>query len=117
MSLVGLSIRYPVGVVVLVLLIFLFGWLALAKIPVQLTPNVDIPRISVETRWLGRSPEEVEKEITYEQERFLKNVEGVVKMTSESSDSQATITLEVAAGADMSAALARVSDPRARVPT
>ena len=116
MSLVGLSIRYPVGVVVVVLLIFLFGWLALAKIPVQLTPNVDIPRISVETRWLGRSPEEVEKEITYEQERFLKNVEGVVKMTSESSDSQATITLEFAAGADMSEALVRVQNALARVP-
>jgi len=53
----------------------------------QLTPDVEIPTITVETRWPGASPQEVEKEIVQEQEEQLQSVEGLQKLTSESMDS------------------------------
>lgn len=86
-------VRNPVKVIVGVILVALFGGIALYKMPMQLTPDVEIPTITVETRWPGASPQEVEKEIVQEQEEQLQSVEGLQKLTSESMDSMGRIIL------------------------
>ncbi len=110
MTLVDISIRRPVSVIVGVILLVLFGLLALYRIPVQLVPSVDRAEISVQTIWPGASPEEIEREIILEQEEQLKSVEGVRRMTSESLDSVGRILLEFPVGTDITAALVRVSN-------
>ena len=87
MKLVETSIKKPVGVAVGVIFVILFGVISLFKIPVQLTPDVEKPRITVSTFWQGASPQEVETEIVREQEDELKAVDSLVEMTSESQDS------------------------------
>lgn len=109
-------IRNPVKVTVGVLLIVLFGLVALDRMPMQLTPEVQRPTISVETRWPGASPQEVEREIILEQEEQLKSVEGIVKLSSESSDSRGTITLEFQVGTNMDEALLKVNSRLQQVP-
>lgn len=109
MGLIEAFVRNRVKVSVGVLLVALFGTIALTTMPTQLTPEVQIPTITVETRWPGGSPQEVEREIILEQEEQLKGVEGVTKMSSEASDSLARITLEFSIGTDMSRALLLVS--------
>ena len=79
-------VHSPVKVTVAVLLIGLFGCVSLLQMPMQLTPEVQIPSITIETRWPGASPQEVEQEIVLEQEEYLKSVEGIQKMSSESAD-------------------------------
>ncbi len=102
-------VHNPVKVAVGVLLVALFGVIGFMRMPMQLTPEVQIPTISIETRWPGASPQEVEKEIIDEQEEQLKGVEGVTKMTSEAKDSSGTITLEFLVGANMEEALLLVN--------
>ncbi|MEX2121930.1 MAG: efflux RND transporter permease subunit [Pirellulales bacterium] len=102
-------VRNPVKVCVGVILLALFGTLALYSMPMQLTPEVEIPTLTIETSWPGASPQEVESEIIQEQEEQLQSVEGVTKMTSESMDSVGRITLEFAVGADISQALLLVN--------
>jgi HAE1 family hydrophobic/amphiphilic exporter-1 len=109
-------IRNPVKVSVGVLLLALFGIIGLLRMPMQLTPEVNIPTITVETRWPGASPQEVEREIVQEQEEQLKAVEGVTKMSSESQDSRGTITLEFRVGIDMEEALLKVNSRLQQVP-
>ena len=109
-------IRNPVKVTVAVLLLALFGIIALLRMPMQLTPEVQIPTISVTTRWPGASPQEVEREIIQEQEEQLKAVEGVTKMSSESMDSNGTITLEFRVGTNMEEALLKVNSRLQQVP-
>ena len=109
MNLFDAFVRSPVKVAVGVLLVALFGVVALLGMPMQLTPEVETPTITVETRWPGGSPQEVEREITVEQEEQLKSVEGITKMTSESADSKSTITLEFLVGTNMEEALLRVN--------
>ncbi len=99
----------PVKVAVGVLLTALFGTVALMRMPMQLTPEVQTPTISIQTVWPGASPQEVEREIVTEQEEQLKGVQGVTKMSSESADSRGTITLEFLVGTDMSEALLKVN--------
>jgi len=109
LGLVGAFVRNPVKVTVGVLLVVLFGAIALFSMPMQLTPEVVTPTITIETRWPGASPEEVEREIVQEQEEQLKGVEGVTKMSSECMDSRGRVILEFPAGTNMSGALLRVN--------
>jgi len=114
--LVEAVIAYPVSVAVGVIFLTLFGALSLAQIPVQLTPTVDKPEITVETVWRGASPEEVEREIVDRQEEQLKATEGLVEMTSESLDGLGRVILKFQVGTDLDAARLRVSNRLNQVP-
>jgi HAE1 family hydrophobic/amphiphilic exporter-1 len=109
MNLIAACVANPVKVTVGVLLLVLFGGLALVSMPVQLTPEVEIPTITVESRWRGASPQEVERELVQPLEEQLRSVEGLVKLSSESADSIGSITLEFTVGTDMSQALVKVN--------
>ncbi len=104
-GLIRLSIERPIAVLAAVLMVVMFGVVALAKIPIQLTPDVRKPVISLETIWPGAAPAEIEREITNEQEEVLKGLEGLEEISSESQDGRSRITLEFAIGQDMSRAL------------
>jgi HAE1 family hydrophobic/amphiphilic exporter-1 len=111
------SIHLPVTTAVGVLLLALFGVIALVRLPIQLTPNVERPRITVETVWPGASPQEIEREIVEEQEEQLKSLEGLVKMESSSQDSVGTITLTFQVGTSLDSGLLKVSNRLQQVPT
>jgi HAE1 family hydrophobic/amphiphilic exporter-1 len=116
MSLVHWFVANPVKVTVGVLLVTLFGVIGLMQMPMQLTPEVQTPSLTIETRWPGASPQEVEQEIIQEQEEQLKSVEGVVKLSSESLDSSGKITMEFAIGTNMEEALLKVNSRLQQVP-
>jgi HAE1 family hydrophobic/amphiphilic exporter-1 len=109
MNFIRAVVHNPVKVTVGVLLVALFGVVALLRMPLQLTPEVNRPTISVQTRWPGASPQEVEREIIIEQEEQLKSVEGLVKLSSEATDSQGTVKLEFHVGTDLESALLKVN--------
>jgi HAE1 family hydrophobic/amphiphilic exporter-1 len=117
MNLITQFVHNPVKVCVGVILLLLFGILAIINMPMQLTPEVEVPTLTIETRWPGASPEEVEKQIIHEQEEQLKSVEGVRKMTSESMDSMGRVTLEFPVGTNMSEALLKVNTKLSQVQT
>ncbi len=71
MKIIHDAIRFPVTTAVGVILLVLFGSIALTRIPVQLTPNVEDPEITVSTIWPGASPQEIEREMVDEQEEEL----------------------------------------------
>jgi HAE1 family hydrophobic/amphiphilic exporter-1 len=102
-------VKNPVKVTVGALLMTLFGLIAVTRMPMQLIPEVNTPTVTVETRWPGASPQEVEREIIQEQEEHLQSVEGVRKMSSESMDSMGRVTLEFLVGTKMEEALLKVN--------
>lgn len=116
MNLIHAIVHNPVKVSVGVLMTVLFGLVALTRMPMQLTPEVQRPTITVETRWPGASPQEVEREIVLEQEEQLKSVEGITKLSSESADSKGSITLEFLVGTNMDEALLKVNSRLQQVP-
>lgn len=117
MKLVETSIAKPVTTAVGVILLVLFGILALTRIPIQLTPSVEQPEITVTTVWPGASPFEIEREIIDEQEEQLKSLEGMVRMVSTSSDSRGEIILSFLTGTDVDAAILKVSNRLEQVPS
>ena len=110
MDIVRFAIQKPVTVTVGVILIVMFGLIGLTEIPIQLTPTVDRPVITVQTVWPGRSPQEIIDEIVKKQEEELKNVGNLKRMTSTSSQGSATVQLEFYIGASIARARQEVSD-------
>ncbi|MEM1446193.1 MAG: efflux RND transporter permease subunit [Planctomycetota bacterium] len=110
------AIQNRVKVAVGVILLVLFGLLALRSLPVQLTPDVDPTIVTVTTEWTGASPEEIEREIVEEQEDVLKNVRNLVKMVATAAQDQATIELEFVTGTPLESARVEVSDALREVP-
>jgi len=108
MTLTRLALSNPVAAVVAVLLVLLFGTIALVNLPVQMIPSVVIPRITIETPWRAAAPEEVESEIIEAQEDALRGIPGVDKLVSSAAQGQATITLTFDPGLPVERALIEV---------
>ncbi len=115
MNIIRLAIDRPIAVVAAVLMVILFGLLALQTIPIQLTPDVQRPVITVSTSWAGAAPAEIEREILIPQEDVLSGIEGVTDMLSEGWTGEGEITLEFAIGTDMNRALLLVANRLDRV--
>lgn len=109
MWLADFSIENPVKVTVGVILLCLFGTLAFFGIPIQLTPEVSKPVISVNTRWPGASPEEIEKEIVAKQEEQLQGVEGMTDFKSYCFDSFCEVEMEFLVGTDIDSTIVKVN--------
>ncbi|PIE22249.1 MAG: acriflavin resistance protein [Planctomycetota bacterium] len=107
----------PVTVLVGVFLLVLFGGLSIARLPIQLTPDVDIPLITVTTHWEGAAPQEIESEILEEQEERLKSVPGLRQMISTAVEGGGTVTLEFDVGTDIARKLFEVDEKLQQVPS
>ncbi len=116
MGMLAWCISRPVTVTVAVFLLVMAGLIGLREIPIQLTPTVDRPIITVTTSWPGRSPQEIIDEITKEQEEFLKNTTNLDVMSSTTSEGTTSISLEFTVGSDIDRALQEVSDALRQVP-
>jgi len=115
MNLIRLSIARPIAIIAAVLMILLFGLVALQTIPIQLTPDVRKPVLTITTNWVGAAPAEVEREVTNRQEEVLKGLEGLARMVSQSQDNSSEITLEFNVGHNMDRALLLVANSLDRV--
>jgi hydrophobic/amphiphilic exporter-1 (mainly G- bacteria), HAE1 family len=115
-GIIGWAIRRPVSTAVGVILVLIFGFLSVSGIPIQLTPDVTVPTVTVTTTWPGASPVEIETEILEEQEEALKSLPGLQRMTSEAVRNRGTVTLELEVGVNLEEALVRVTNLLSQVP-
>lgn len=104
------SISKPVSVAVAVILIVMFGLIGLNNLPVQLTPDIELPEITVTTTWAGATPYEIEQDIIDKQEEVLKGLQNLTKMESSSYNNYGEISLTFRVGIDLDNALLRVSN-------
>jgi HAE1 family hydrophobic/amphiphilic exporter-1 len=110
MDLIKFSIKNPVTIIVSVLIVVLFGFLSLSKLPYQLTPSVTKPEIKITTVWPGATPHEIEREIIEEQEDALKSLNNLIEYESSAKDDRGEITLTFKLDTDIRVALQDVSN-------
>jgi multidrug efflux pump subunit AcrB len=102
-------------VAVSVAIICILGIVAALKIPVQMIPDLEVRTISVRTGWVGATPQDVEKEILIEQERYLRSLPNLKRMTSYAVMGRATIELEFPFGVDVNDAMINVNNALSQV--
>lgn len=89
---------------------------AAVRMPVQMIPDLEVRTVTVETTWPGATPQDVEKEILIEQERYLRTVPNLSRMVAAAETGKATIRLEFPFGVNVTDALIRVNNALSQVP-
>jgi HAE1 family hydrophobic/amphiphilic exporter-1 len=115
MDVIRTAITRPIAVIAAVLMVVLFGMVALERIPIQLAPDVNRPVISIETIWFGAAPAEVEREILNRQEEVMAGLEGLEIMIGRAEQGRSRLTLEFGVGTEMDRALLLVSNRLDRI--
>lgn len=105
MNLTRSSVKNPAAVLVIVALVFIFGVIAMLKLPIQLTPDIEQPQITISTGWRAAAPEEVESVIIEPQENVVKNTRGVVDVATNIQRGFGNITLTFDVGTNMQQAM------------
>ena len=108
MRLTRLGLGNPVAVVVGVLLAILFGLISLERLPIQLTPEVERPQITINTEWRAAAPEEVEAEIIEPQEDVLRGLPGMTEILARAQRGRGSITITFQVGTDLRRGLLEV---------
>ncbi len=110
MNLIRGAIQRPIAVLAAVLMVIIFGLLALQRIPIQLAPDVNKPVITIRTYWPGGSPYEIEREVLNRQEEKLKGIEGLAETEGTAQDGRAEIKLTFELGTNMDRAVLLVAN-------
>jgi multidrug efflux pump subunit AcrB len=116
MTLTKIALSNPVAVVVGCILIVIFGALSLLRLPVQMTPDIARPEISIWTPWRASAPNEIESEIVEPQEDVLRSIPGLLRMQSAARYGTGSINLQFEIGTDMNRALIEVMNRLNQVP-
>lgn len=109
------TIQNGVILTVIILIICVFGVIAMFRVPVQMIPDLDARIVRVRTSWAGATPQDIEQEILVEQEKYLRSIPNLERMTSRAETGSATVALEFPFGVDINQILIRVSNALAQV--
>ncbi|KXG44631.1 efflux RND transporter permease subunit [Tepidibacillus decaturensis] len=101
MKLVDVSVKRPIGVIMIVLAIILMGTISLRNLAIDLYPKLNLPISVVMTEYEGAAPQEVEKLVTKPLEGSLGTIEGIKKLQSTSAPGQSLIILQFDWGSNM----------------
>ena len=120
MSLPRLSVRRPVTMSMISAVIILLGAIALARLPVDLMPDVTFPSLTVRVSYPDVGPLEIEELITRPIEQAVAAVAGLEQISSTSSEGQSQVRLNFAWGTDLNEATddlrSRIDRIRGRLP-
>lgn len=116
MNLTRHALKSPASLAVGIAMILLVGIMSLVKLPVQLFPDIERPRIAIQTQWRAASPKEVESELIEPQERVLRGIPGLTQMNAFANRGNSYINLEFSVETDMQQTLIEVISRMTRIP-
>ena len=82
MSLSELSLKRPIAMTVVLIVLGLFGYLAFRTVGYDITPSMDVPYVTVTVVYPGASPEEIETSVAKKLEDAATQVNGLKHVTA-----------------------------------
>jgi HAE1 family hydrophobic/amphiphilic exporter-1 len=104
MSIPRLAIQRPVTMFMISGVVILLGVMSLARLPVDLMPDVSFPSITVRVGYAGVGPLEMEELVTRPIEQAMSAVAGLERLESTSQEGSSRVTLNFAWGTDLNEA-------------
>lgn len=101
MSLYGSAVKRPITTLLCFITVIILGLFSLAKLPIDLYPDIDTNTIMVITMYPGASAKDIEQNVTKPLENTLNSVEHLKHITSTSRENTSVITLEFEYGYDI----------------
>ena len=106
----GFAIRYPFFILMICLAIAVVGVTTVARMPVDLFPEINIPVVVVATFYNGMPPEQIESNITNPFERFFTLGSGIDHIESRSLTGVSLIRIYFQPGTNADAAVTSISN-------
>jgi HAE1 family hydrophobic/amphiphilic exporter-1 len=104
MSVPRVAIHRPVTMFMISGVVVLLGLMGLARLPVDLMPDVSYPSLTVRVGYAGVGPLEIEELITRPIEQAVSATSGLERLESTSSEGSSRVTLNFAWGTDLNEA-------------
>lgn len=101
MSLYSSAVKRPVMTTLCFVTVIILGLFSLAKLPIDLYPDIDTNTLMVITMYPGASAKDIEQNVTKPLENSLNSVEHLKHITSTSRENTSVITLEFEYGYDI----------------
>ena len=116
MNLPEVSIRKPVTVFMVMLIVLLFGLVSMTKLPVELYANTSFGEISIIINVRGGiPPTEVETQVTRVVEEAVATVSNLQQLLSISKEGESTVVLSFEPGTDMNFAALEVREKFSKI--
>ncbi|MDG2149616.1 MAG: efflux RND transporter permease subunit [Planctomycetota bacterium] len=96
-----LTTSRPVAVTMAFVTLVTFGWVSLQKLPLNLLPDINYPRVTVRAEYPGAAPEDVEERVTERLHEALSVLGGLESISSISRAGLADVTLEFTWGTQL----------------
>ncbi len=110
-------VKHGTLVTVVTLIVCVLGIVAAFRIPVQMIPDLEVRTVTVQTRWPGATPQDVEKEIVIEQEEYLRSIPSLERIISRAESGSARIELEFPYNIDLNETMIRINNALSQVPS
>ncbi|MEM6964188.1 MAG: efflux RND transporter permease subunit, partial [Bacteroidota bacterium] len=114
-GLIAYFIKYPIASNLLMTAIFVFGIYGLLNMSSTFFPESESKYISIQSVYLGASPEEIEEGVVTKIEENVRGLTGVERVTSTSSENLGSVSVEVARGYDIDLILTDVKNSVDRI--
>jgi len=101
MGIIDFSLKRRVTVAMVAIAVSLFGVVAFTRLPINLLPDISYPSLTIESRFPGAAPAEVESLLTRPMEEAVGVVAGVQRISSTSRPGLSQVTLEFGWGRNM----------------
>ncbi len=101
MRIIEFSLKRRVTVAMAAIAVSMFGAVAFSRLPINLLPDISYPSLTIESRFPGAAPAEVESLLTRPVEESVGVVAGVKRLTSVSRPGLSQVTLEFEWGRNM----------------
>jgi hydrophobe/amphiphile efflux-1 (HAE1) family protein len=115
MNLSGWSIRRPIPVIVLFLVLTLGGLVAFGQLGIDENPNIEFPAITVSVTQTGAGPEELENQVTKKVEDAVAGLGDIDEIRSTVRDGASTTVISFILGTDIDRATNDVRDAVTRI--
>ena len=120
MKISDLSIRRPIYVIVLFLVIGILGFLGFSSMKAELMPKFTPPSLNVQVIYPGASPTEVESSLTVKLEDVMSSMAGVESMRSYSFEGMSMVFVSFTYGTDIEKAVTdaqnKINSKKAELP-
>ena len=121
MSLADISIKKPIFLTCIIILMLTVGWMSLKKIPVDLFPDINFPIVTITTIYPGAGPNEIETNVSKVIEDEVATISGIKTVRSVSREGASQVIVEFTLETDIKYAEQqvrdRVSSAKRKLPT
>lgn len=101
MDLTKTSVKRPLTIIMVFLVVIMFGYIGYTKMPANLMPDIEVPVVMVTTQWAGANPQDIDEQISEKIEEKLSAVSNVKSTMSVSQESVSMVVAQFEFGTDL----------------